>query len=89
MPIIATCIRGTEVHIRPLPSFVTKVMVPVSATAKLAPVMPISALANFSLNSPLAASVSSGMDSYFGVCALVTKSSETSSLDLCIAGATM
>src|SRR5438128_748524 len=39
----ATCTRGSVVTIRPLPSFVTRTTVPVSATAKLAPGIPMSA----------------------------------------------
>src|SRR5207247_2236908 len=50
-PITATCTRGSEVAMRPLPSLVTRTTVPVSATAKLAPVMPRSAVRNFSRNS--------------------------------------
>ena len=42
------CTGGSEVTIRPLPSLVTRQMVPVSATAKLPPVMPTSAERNTS-----------------------------------------
>ncbi|MNI97698.1 hypothetical protein D3C73_1563960 [compost metagenome] len=44
MPITAMCVFGNVVHIRALPSLVTRQTEPVSATAKLQPVMPISAL---------------------------------------------
>src|SRR5665811_2208353 len=44
--ITATCVRGHDVHKRPLPSLVTIVIVPVSAAAKLTPLMPISARRN-------------------------------------------
>ena len=50
-PITATCTRGSEVTMRPLPSLVTSTTVPVSATAKLAPVIPMSASRNFSRSS--------------------------------------
>src|SRR4030095_7962252 len=50
-PITATCTRGSEVAMRPLPSLVTRTTVPVSATAKFAPVMPRSAFRNFSRSS--------------------------------------
>jgi len=53
-PITATWTRGSEVTIRPLPSLVTRTTVPVSATAKLAPVIPRSAWRNFSRSSPRA-----------------------------------
>ncbi len=43
MPIIAMWIRGSELTSRPLPSFVTRQIDPVSLTPKLAPVMPTSA----------------------------------------------
>ena len=48
MPTTATCTGGTVVHMRPLPSLVTVTMVPVSATRKLPPEMPISAARNSS-----------------------------------------
>ena len=48
MPAMATCTRGMDVHMRPLPSLVTSTTVPVSATMKFAPVMPMSAVMNFS-----------------------------------------
>ena len=43
MPITAMCTRGTVVQRRPLPSFSTSTMEPVSATAKLQPDTPRSA----------------------------------------------
>ena len=58
MPMTATWIRGSEVTMRPLPSLVTRTTVPVSATAKLAPVIPMSAWRNFSRSWTLAAAVS-------------------------------
>ena len=48
MPTSATCTRGAVVQKRMFPSFSTNTTVPVSATRKLAPLMPMSALANFS-----------------------------------------
>ena len=57
-PITATCTRGSEVAMRPLPSLVTRTTVPVSATAKFAPVMPRSACKNFSRSSSRAIRVS-------------------------------
>ena len=44
MPISATCTRGSVVVSRPLPSFVVMQTLPVSATPKLPPEMPMSAL---------------------------------------------
>lgn len=44
IPITAICVLGSVVHIRALPSLVTRHTEPVSATAKLQPVIPISAL---------------------------------------------
>lgn len=44
IPITAICVLGSVVHIRALPSLVTVHTEPVSATAKLQPVIPISAL---------------------------------------------
>ena len=46
MPIIATWTRGSVVVSRPLPSLVQMQMLPVSATAKLTPLMPRSASRN-------------------------------------------
>ena len=40
---IAMCTGGSDEHMRPLPSFVTSTIVPVSATAKLTPVIPTGA----------------------------------------------
>ena len=57
-PMIATCTRGSDVTIRPFPSLVTSTTVPVSATAKLAPVIPRSAWRNFSRSSRRATRVS-------------------------------
>ncbi len=48
MPIMATWMRGIVVDIRAFPSLVTRVRVPVLATPKLTPLMPISASKNFS-----------------------------------------
>ena len=43
IPMIAMCTGGSDEHMRPLPSFVTSTIVPVSATAKLTPVIPTGA----------------------------------------------
>ncbi len=43
MPISATCTRGRDVVSRPLPSFVVMQTLPVAATPKLPPEMPMSA----------------------------------------------
>ena len=59
IPMIATWTRGIDVHILPLPSLVTSTSVPVSATRKLAPVIPMSASMNLPRSSPRAAAVSS------------------------------
>src|SRR5918995_382406 len=48
IPITTTCTGGTLVTSLALPSLVTVATVPVSATPKLAPVMPMSAVRNFS-----------------------------------------
>ena len=40
MPMMAMWTSGTDVHIRPLPSFSTRQIEPVSATAKLTPETP-------------------------------------------------
>ena len=48
MPIITTCTRGSVDDMRPLPSLVTRQMVPFSTTPKLAPVIPMSARRNSS-----------------------------------------
>ncbi|MNF81321.1 hypothetical protein D3C84_635890 [compost metagenome] len=48
MPISVICVFGTVVTIRALPSFSNNTIEPVSAIAKLQPVMPISASRNFS-----------------------------------------
>src|SRR5919206_116920 len=49
IPITTTCTGGTLVTSRAFPSLVIVAMVPVSATPKFAPVMPMSAARNFSL----------------------------------------
>ncbi len=46
----ATCTRGTVVHSRPFPSFVTSTIEPVSATPKFAPETPRSARRNSARN---------------------------------------
>ena len=46
IPMSATCTRGIVVTMRPLPSLVTRQIVPVLTTPKLAPVMPMSARRN-------------------------------------------
>ena len=40
IPMMAMCTLGTEVHIRPLPSFSIRQIEPVSATAKFTPETP-------------------------------------------------
>ncbi len=40
IPMTAMCTGGSDEHMRPFPSFVTRTIVPVSATAKLTPVIP-------------------------------------------------
>src|SRR5699024_2586460 len=57
IPITVTCVFGNVVTIRAFPSFVTKANEPDSATAKLQPVIPISACKNFSRNFSRAKSV--------------------------------
>ena len=63
MPVIPMCIRGAEVHSRPFPSFVTITSVPVSATTKLAPLMPRSASMNLSRSATRAAAAIRSMSS--------------------------
>ena len=82
MPITATWRRGSVVTMRPLPSLVTRTTVPVSATAKLAPVMPMSAWRNFSRSSARAAAVSTSGSAASGFCATAEISSATCPLVL-------
>ena len=89
IPVMATWMRGIEVHMRPLPSLVTSTSVPVSATMKFAPVMPMSAAMNFSRSWRRASWARSSMPVYRGALSLSSNSSETSSRDLWIAGAIM
>jgi hypothetical protein len=63
MPVIAMCTSGTVVHMRPLPSFSTRHRVPVSATAKLTPESPTSAVMNFSRRTARPMPISSSTDS--------------------------
>ena len=60
-PTTATWIRGRVETRRALPSLVTTTSVPVSATATLAPVMPMSAARNFCRSSRRATATSAGM----------------------------
>ena len=89
-PMSATWIRGSEVTIRPLPSLVTRTTVPVSATAKLAPVIPMSAWRNFSRSAFRATAVrTSGSASNSALAARREKSSATCPFVLWMAGAMM
>jgi hypothetical protein len=54
MPVMAIWTGGAVVHIRPLPSFSTRHRVPVSATAKLTPERPMSAIEEFLAQHPAA-----------------------------------
>ena len=47
MPAITICNLGNDIVINPFPSFSVTEIAPVSATKKLAPVTPISAVVNF------------------------------------------
>ena len=60
-PTMATWMRGRVVTSRALPSLVTITMLPVSATAMLAPLMPMSALRNFGRSLPRANFTSFGI----------------------------
>ena len=88
MPVIPMCILGAEVQSRPLPSLVTITRVPVSATTKLAPLIPRSASMNLSRRATRAAAAITSMSSLYGTPSLSANSSATSSFDLCSAGAT-
>ena len=89
MPITATCTGGSEVTIRPLPSFVTITTDPVSAMPKLTPEMPISASRNRSRSLSWAKWQSSAGTSDRSPPSSREKSSATSPLVLWIAGAMM
>ena len=75
MPIIATWMRGNVVTIRPLPSFVTRQMDPVSATPKFAPVIPMSARRNSSRSRRRAVAASTCVSSLYGTrsCRSITR----------------
>ncbi len=88
-PITATCTRGSEVTIRPLPSLVTSTMVPVSATPKLAPVIPRSACRNFSRSSARAIRVSTSGSGTVSRLSSRANSSATCPFVLWMAGAMM
>jgi hypothetical protein len=88
MPVMPMCIRGAEVQRRPLPSLVKITRVPVSATTKLAPLMPRSASMNLSRSTVRAVAAMWKMSSSYGMPSFSVNSSATSSLDLCSAGAT-
>src|SRR5206468_2361039 len=81
--------RGSEVTMRPLPSLVTRTMLPVSAIAKFAPVMPRSAWRNFSRSSPRAIFVSTSGSAATVRRSSLAKRSATWPLVLWIAGAMM
>ena len=89
MPITATWMRGRAVTRRALPSFSTTQIVPVSATPKLTPEMPMSALANTSRSRvrAWATSASRSVGSSRPLSAMNTW--RTCSLLRCTAGATM
>jgi len=74
---------------RPLPSLVISTTVPVSATAKFAPVIPRSAWRNFSRSSPRAIRVSASGSGSAGRLSSRVKSSATWPFVLWIAGAMM
>ena len=74
---------------RPLPSLVTSTTVPVSATAKLAPVMPMSASRNFCRSSVLATFVSTSGSASKRPPSSLEKRSATCPLVLWMAGAMM
>ena len=74
---------------RPFPSLVTSTMVPVSATAKFAPVMPMSAWRNFWRSSALAILVNASGSAATGRFSSFANSSATCPLVLWIAGAMM
>jgi hypothetical protein len=91
MPMIATRTFGIDVTSRPLPSFVTSESEPDSATAKFTPQMPTSALRKTSRRRARANAVSPAGSSASGSSrpwASVNRR-ETSSRDLCTAGAVM
>ena len=88
-PMRATWIRGSEVTIRPLPSLVTSTTVPVSATAKLAPVIPMSAWRNFSRRAFRATAVRTSGSASNRPFSSREKSSATCPLVLWMAGAMM
>ncbi len=74
---------------RPLPSLVTSTIVPVSATAKLAPLIPMSAARNFSRSCPRAAAVRTSGSAASGSRATAEISSATWPFVLWMAGAMM
>jgi hypothetical protein len=75
---------------RPLPSLVTSTMLPVSATAMLAPLMPMPAVRNFSRSIRRAAAVSLGMSlASIGSPEIRSNSSATCPRVLWMAGAMM
>src|SRR5437762_940599 len=87
-PITATCTRGSDVVMRPLPSVVTRTTVRVAASATLAPVFPRSAWRNFSRNSSRAIFVrTSGSAARPGRCSSRENSSATCPFVLWMAGA--
>ena len=83
------CTRGRDETRRALPSFSTRQIEPVSATAKFAPVIPTSAVSNTSRRCARAKPVSSARSVETSRPASCEKSSATSSAVLSIAGAMM
>jgi hypothetical protein len=81
--------RGSEVTMRPLPSLVTSTTVPVSATAKLAPVIPMSAWRNFSRSALRATAVRTSGSAANSPWSSRENSSATCPLVLWMAGAMM
>ena len=86
IPINAMCTRGTVVHMRMFPSFSTVTTVPVSATAKFAPLTPTPAFWNISRSARRAMAVSSSGTSVRSDLTCSTNRSDTSSRVLWMAG---
>ena len=89
MPMMATCTLGRVVTRRALPSLVTVRMDPVSATAMLAPEMPMSASRNLERSSSRATLTRRGMSVESRSSTSLENRSETSSLVMWMAGMTM
>ena len=89
MPTRATWILGSEVTSRAFPSLVISAMLPVSATAMLAPEIPMSAARNVGRSCSRATFTSLGMSEVRRSSTSLLKRSETSSLVMWMAGMTM